>query len=60
MSTTEAADLLKCALSTTLRPWLLSALNVVRDLVVDVAMEDAAGGLLQTLAESISTPSMEL
>jgi hypothetical protein len=39
-------------------------MNAVKDLVLDVveavAIEEVVGGLLQTLAELTSTPSLEL
>jgi hypothetical protein len=34
--------------------------KLVVDVVVDVAVEEAADGLLQTMAESTSTPSLKL
>jgi hypothetical protein len=70
----EVVDTLISAHLATQKSWLPSALNVVkdpvmnvaRDLVVDVvvkdvAIEEAAGGLLEPLAELISSmPSLEL
>jgi hypothetical protein len=51
----EAAGLLISSRLTTRRSWLLNALNGMRNLVVDqvevVAIEEAAGGVLLTLAE---------
>jgi hypothetical protein len=72
MVTMEVADILRSAHLTTKSLWLPSALNVVKDVVVnvmrglivdvveDVAIEDAAGGLLKPLAELISMPSLGL
>jgi hypothetical protein len=64
MATLEAANLLRNARLATQRSWLLSALTVVKDFVVDVVedvtIEEATGELLQTLAECTSTPSLEL
>jgi hypothetical protein len=64
LATMEAADVLNGAHLTTQGSLLPSALNVARDLVVNVvevvAIEEAADGLLQTLAELTSTLSMEL
>jgi hypothetical protein len=64
----KAVERLKSAHLTTMRSWLPSALNVVkdivvnvmRDLVVDVVIEEAAGGLIEAVAELISMPSLEL
>jgi hypothetical protein len=60
----EAADLPRTALSRTQRLKVPSALMAMKDKAVDVVatvvVEEHEDGLLQTLAELISTPSLEL
>jgi hypothetical protein len=72
LGTLEVIDRLKSAHFTTQKSWLPSALTAVKDpvvsvergLVVDVvkdaAVEEAAGGFLETLTKLTSSPSVEL
>jgi hypothetical protein len=57
-----AVDLPRDALSRSQRSKALNAFGVAKDLDVDVAVAigEAEDGFLQTLAELISTPSLEL
>jgi hypothetical protein len=60
----EATDFPKSALSRIHRSRGPSAVSAVKDIVVDVVgvvvIEEAKDGLLQTLSDLTSTPSLEL
>jgi hypothetical protein len=64
LTTIEVAYFQRRAFMTTQRSKVRSDMSAVKDLVLDVveavAIEEVVGGLLQTLAELTSAPSLEL